>query len=67
MSIGVGVVLVEQHVQEALLISDRVCVVAGGRMTLSGNVDDVIDRVEDAFLADVLGSNVNQPPAVANA
>jgi ABC-type branched-subunit amino acid transport system ATPase component len=53
---GVGVVLVEQHVQEALRIADRVCVVAGGRMTLSGNVDDVIDGVEDAFLADVLGS-----------
>jgi ABC-type branched-subunit amino acid transport system ATPase component len=50
------VVLVEQHVQEALRIADRVCVVAGGRMTLSGNVDDVIDGVEDAFLADVLGS-----------
>ncbi|MBV9197069.1 MAG: ATP-binding cassette domain-containing protein [Solirubrobacterales bacterium] len=52
---GVGVVLVEQHVQEALRISDRVCVVAGGRMTLAGNVEDVVDRVEDAFLADVLG------------
>ncbi|HEY2655650.1 MAG TPA: ATP-binding cassette domain-containing protein [Solirubrobacteraceae bacterium] len=52
---GVGVILVEQHVQEALRISDRVCVVAGGRMTLAGNVDDVVDQVEDAFLADVLG------------
>jgi branched-chain amino acid transport system permease protein len=52
---GVGVIMVEQHVQEALRISDRVCVVAGGRMTLAGNVDDVVDRVEDAFLADVLG------------
>jgi branched-chain amino acid transport system permease protein len=54
---GVGVVLVEQHVQEALRISDRVCVVAGGRMTLSGRVEDVLDRVEDAFLADVLGQS----------
>ena len=53
---GIGVVLVEQHVQEALKIADRVCVVAGGRMTLSGPVEDVIDRVEDAFLADVLGT-----------
>jgi branched-chain amino acid transport system permease protein len=52
---GVGVVLIEQHVQEAMRIADRVCVIAGGRMTLSGNVDDVVDRVEDAFLADVLG------------
>ena len=52
---GVGVVLVEQHVQEALRIADRVCVVAGGRMTLTGNVEDVVDNVESAFLADVLG------------
>jgi branched-chain amino acid transport system permease protein len=52
----VGVVLVEQHVPEALRISDRVCVVAGGRMTLSGDVDEVADRVEHAFLADVLGA-----------
>ena len=66
---GVGVVLVEQHVQEALRISDRVCVVAGGRMTLAGNVDDVIDQVEDAFLADVLGSSTVQgePPVGASA
>jgi branched-chain amino acid transport system permease protein len=55
---GVGVVLVEQHVQEALRISDRVCVVAGGRMTLTGPVDEVVHRVEDAFLADVLGVGV---------
>jgi ABC-type branched-subunit amino acid transport system ATPase component len=52
---GIGVVLVEQHVQEAMRIADRVCVVAGGRMTLAGNVEEVVDRVEDAFLADVLG------------
>jgi branched-chain amino acid transport system ATP-binding protein len=53
---NVGVVLVEQHVPEALRISDRVCVVAGGRMTLSGDVAEVADRVEEAFLADVLGA-----------
>jgi branched-chain amino acid transport system ATP-binding protein len=52
---GVGVVLVEQHVQQALNISDRVCVIAGGRMTLEGRVEDVGHQVADAFLADVLG------------
>ena len=52
---GVGVVLVEQHVQAALRIADSVCIIADGRMTLAGNVEDVADRVEDAFLADVLG------------
>jgi ABC-type branched-subunit amino acid transport system ATPase component len=55
---GTAVVLVEQHVHEALRIADRVCVIAGGRMTLSGTVDEVGDRVEEAFLADVLGTSV---------
>jgi ABC-type branched-subunit amino acid transport system ATPase component len=52
---GVAVILVEQHVHQALRIADRVCVIAGGRMTLAGRVDEVGDRVEDAYLADVLG------------
>ncbi len=30
---GVGIIVVEQHVPEALRIADSVCVVAGGRMT----------------------------------
>jgi branched-chain amino acid transport system ATP-binding protein len=53
---AVGVVLVEQHVQQALNISDRVCVIAGGRMTLQGTVQNVGHQVADAFLADVLGT-----------
>lgn len=52
---GIGVVLVEQHVPQALRIADHVCVIAGGRMTLSGSVADVRDDVDAAFLADVLG------------
>lgn len=60
---GVGVIIVEQHVHEALRIADRVCVVAGGRMTLSGTVAEVYDRVEEAFLADVLGTAT--PPSQA--
>jgi ABC-type multidrug transport system ATPase subunit len=51
---GVGVILVEQHVPQALRIADHVCVVAGGRMTLSGSVVEVGHRVDEAFLADVL-------------
>jgi sulfate-transporting ATPase len=53
---NVGIVLVEQHVQQALAMSDRVCVIAGGRMTLEGSVAEVGHRVADAFLADVLGT-----------
>jgi ABC-type branched-subunit amino acid transport system ATPase component len=52
---GVGVILVEQHVPQALRIADQVCVIAGGRMTLAGAVAEVGHRVDAAFLADVLG------------
>ena len=52
---GVGVILVEQHVPQALRIADHVCVVAGGRMTLSGQVSEVGHRVDEAFLEVVLG------------
>ena len=38
---GVGVVLVEQHLSQALRIADTVFVVASGRMTLNGPVDEV--------------------------
>ena len=59
---GVGVILVEQHVPEALRVADQVCVIAGGRMTLRGRVDDVRDRVASAFLADVLGEDLGLEP-----
>ena len=52
---GIGVILVEQHVPQALRIADHVCVIAGGRMTLTGRVSDVAEHVDAAFLADVLG------------
>ena len=52
----VGVILVEQHVPQALGIADDVCVLAGGKMTLSGSVAEVGHRVEEAFLEDVLGA-----------
>jgi branched-chain amino acid transport system ATP-binding protein len=55
--LNVGIVLVEQHVPQALRIADHVCVVAGGRMSLSGPVSEIGHRVDEAFLADVLGSN----------
>lgn len=62
---GVGVVLIEQHVEQALAFSDRVCVIAGGRMTLEGAVADVGHQVEAAFLADVLGTRPIAPDADA--
>jgi len=38
---NVGVLLVEQHVERALEVSDRVCVVAQGEMKFWGTVDDL--------------------------
>jgi branched-chain amino acid transport system ATP-binding protein len=51
---GVGVLLVEQHVRQALKIADRVYVLARGRIALSGRSQDVVgqlDKIEAAYLA----------------
>jgi branched-chain amino acid transport system ATP-binding protein len=52
---GVGVLLVEQHVRQALTIADRAYVMERGRIVLSGTADEVlgqIGRLEAAYLAD---------------
>jgi branched-chain amino acid transport system ATP-binding protein len=52
--LGVGVLLVEQHVRQALRIADRVYVMERGRVVLSGTTDEIsgqLDRIEDAYLA----------------
>lgn len=51
---GVGVLLVEQHVGQALKIADRVYVMERGRIVLSGTTEEVagqIDRLEAAYLS----------------
>lgn len=50
---GVGVLLVEQHVRQALKVADRVYVMERGRIVLSGTTDEVVvqlDRIEAAYL-----------------
>jgi branched-chain amino acid transport system ATP-binding protein len=50
---GVGVLLVEQHVRQALKVADRVHVMERGRIVLSGTTDEVVgrlDRIEAAYL-----------------
>jgi branched-chain amino acid transport system ATP-binding protein len=50
---GVGVLLVEQHVRQALTIADRAYVMERGRVVLSGTADEVVgqlDKVEAAYL-----------------
>jgi len=49
-----GVLLVEQHVRQALEIVDRVYVLQRGRVVLEGSADDMRDRMvklEDAYLS----------------
>jgi branched-chain amino acid transport system ATP-binding protein len=51
---GIGVLLVEQHVRQALRIADRVYVMERGRVVMSGTTDEIsgqLDRIEDAYLA----------------
>jgi branched-chain amino acid transport system ATP-binding protein len=50
---GVAVLLVEQHVHQALKIADRVYVMERGRVALSGTTSEVLaqlDRIEAAYL-----------------
>jgi branched-chain amino acid transport system ATP-binding protein len=50
---GVGVLLVEQHVRQALAIADRVYVMQRGRIVLSGATSEVagqLDKIEAAYL-----------------
>jgi branched-chain amino acid transport system ATP-binding protein len=51
---GIGVLLVEQHVRQALAIADRVYVMERGHIALSGTTEEVIgqvDKIEAAYLA----------------
>jgi branched-chain amino acid transport system ATP-binding protein len=51
---GVGVLLVEQHVRQALEIADRAYLMERGRIVLDASVDEVgnqLDRIELAYLA----------------
>ena len=51
---GIGVLLVEQHVRQALTIADRVYVMQRGRIALSGTCAEIegqLDKIEAAYLA----------------
>jgi branched-chain amino acid transport system ATP-binding protein len=52
---GIGVLLVEQHVRQALKIADRVYVMERGRIVLQGPTAEIInqlDKIEAAYLAE---------------
>jgi branched-chain amino acid transport system ATP-binding protein len=51
---GIGVLVVEQHVSQALSVADRVYLMGRGRIVLSGSAEEIahqLERVEDAYLA----------------
>jgi branched-chain amino acid transport system ATP-binding protein len=58
---GVGVLLVEQHVKQALRVADRVLVMRGGRIVLSGAASEVEGRLEEAYLS----GGLSEAPAPA--
>ena len=51
---GVGVLLVEQHVRQALKIADRVYLMERGKITLSGSAQEIggqLDEIEASYLS----------------
>ncbi|HKY16588.1 MAG TPA: ATP-binding cassette domain-containing protein [Microthrixaceae bacterium] len=63
---GVGVLLVEQHVHQAMEVADRVLVMRRGTIALAGRADQLRDRaddIRDAYLStnDTGGNNGDDP------
>jgi ABC-type branched-subunit amino acid transport system ATPase component/branched-subunit amino acid ABC-type transport system permease component len=51
---GLGVVLVEQHVRQALAVADRVYVLQRGRVVLTGSAEEMggqLERIEASYLS----------------
>jgi ABC-type branched-subunit amino acid transport system ATPase component len=59
---GVGILLVEQQVQSALLISDRAYVMGRGNVVMSGASHELLGRLEDIEGAYLEGVARDSPP-----
>jgi branched-chain amino acid transport system ATP-binding protein len=67
---GAGVLLVEQHVGKVLEVADRVYVLAGGKISMSGSAADFRRRRKDlahAYLAQARDSESDSPAGAGNA
>ena len=63
---GIGVLLVEQHVRQALRFADRVYVLERGRVSLSGPVAEVEDQIQEIEAAYLSTSSAAAPAAAAS-
>jgi ABC-type branched-subunit amino acid transport system ATPase component len=60
---GVGILLVEQHVRQALRIADRVYVMDRGTITLSGPAAEIagqLDHIESTYLSSANSPDLEQ-------
>lgn len=55
-SLGITTILVTHDQQEALSLSDRICVLADGRLQQVGTPEEVYLRPKNTFVADFLGT-----------
>jgi branched-chain amino acid transport system ATP-binding protein len=60
---GVGVLLVEQHVRQALEVADRVYVMQRGRIALSGPADEIGGQLSEIEAAYLTAATDDEPPA----
>ncbi len=64
-SLGITFVLVTHDQEEALSMSDRICVMRNGRIVQSGSPRDLYDRPKDRYVADFVGKSNFFPGLVA--
>ena len=61
---GVGILLVEQHVRQALRVADRVYVMDRGTITLSGPASEIaaqLDHIESTYLSSANSPDLEHP------
>lgn len=54
-SLGITFVLVTHDQEEALAMSDRICIMGGGRIAQVGSPDELYDRPASRYVADFVG------------
>jgi spermidine/putrescine transport system ATP-binding protein len=55
-SLGITFIYVTHDQEEALVMSDRIAVMSGGRIAQLGNPDDIFERPRNRFVAEFIGT-----------